>query len=365
MNLPATINQPTHKSSRFDAKLFISVLSLLVSFALGSFIASNELNKEATTTRQNLTNILEQIMDIEREVAEFQALSIPNKLNDFSLPFSFMNRTMLLLRQAEEFYKKLGEKTTAEDAAMIAVAYAWIGDFKNAEFHMKACVAKAKTRIIRASALRSLATFAAMRGDHSRATKFYNKALDEIGKPKNDMEINFTMETNQFKMYQAIARNDYDGAATFLKELVVSVQNLQCTQERRQRFETIYKMAQMPIPHLDVDISALLKADGKAKCIFDPPRSDLVKSAKSLSPYIGAYTFQNLRLRVFMWDDDTLSIAMPSQPLYLLKAKEGKGHFEVLGLSGSTAIFHLGATGDALELELIQPSGRFLWSRSG
>lgn len=364
MNPDETNNQPTHKSFRFDVKLFISVLSLLVSFALGSFIASNELNKEATTTRQSLTNVLEQIMDIDREVAEFQALSLPNEQKGFAA-FSFTNRKMLLLRQAEELYKKLGEKTTAEDAAMIAVAYFHLGDFENAESHMKASVAKAKTLIIRASALRSLAAFAAILGDHSRATKFYNKALDEIGKPKNDMEINFTMATNQFKLYQAIARNDYDGAATFLKELVVSVQNLQCTQERRQWFETIYKMAQMLTPHLDVDISALLKADGKAKCIFDPPRSDSVKSAKSFSPYMGAYTFQNLRLRVFMWDDDTLSIAMLNQPPYLLKAKEDKGHFKVLGLSGSTAIFHLGATGDALELELIQPSGRFLWSRSG
>ena len=359
-----TNNQQTHKSSYFDARMFISALALVVSCGALGFTAWNETKKEATTTRQSLTNILEQIMGIDREVAEFQALSSRNEQTNFSLPFSFMNRTVLLLRQAEELYKKLGEKTTAEDAAIIAVAYASVGDFENAKSHMEACLAKAKTRIMRASALRSLATFAIAQGDHSLATEFYDKALDEIGKPKNDMEIDFTMATNLFKVHQAIARNDYDGAATSLAALVVKAQDLQCTPVRRQWFERIYDMALMLTPHSEVDISTLLKADGKAKCIYDPLRSDFVKSAKSLSPYMGAYTFQNLRLRVFMWDDDTLSIAMSGQPYYILKAQEDEGHFEVLGLSGSTAIFHQGSTGDALGLELIQPSGRSLWSRS-
>ena len=359
-----TNNQQTHKFSRFGASIWISVGALVVSVAVGSFTAWNETNKGETTTRQSLTNILEQIMDIEREVAEFQALSSRNERTNFSLPFSFMNRTVLLLRQAEELYKKLGEKTTAEDAAMIAVAYAWIGDFENAKSHMEACLAKAKTRIIRASALRSLANFAFTRGDHSRATEFYDKALDEIGKPKNDMEIDFTMATNLFKVHQAIARNDYDRAATFLKELADNYQDLRCTQARGQWLEKIYDIERMLISHMGGNIAALPRDDGKAKCIYDPLRSDFVKSAKSLSPYMGAYTFQNLRLRVFMWDDDTLSIAMSGQPYYILKAQEDEGHFEVLGLSGSTAIFHQGSTGDALGLELIQPGGRSLWSRS-
>ncbi len=363
MDTHETNSQSTHKSSRFDKTIAISTLALLVSLAVGLFTAWNELNKEAATTRQSLTNILEQITDIDRETIEFQAMSIPDEQKEFA-SFSFVNRKILLLRQAEELYKKLGEKTTAEDAAVISVAYFGTGDFEKAESYMKVCLGKAKTRILRASALRSLANLAIARGDHSLATELYDKASNEIGIPKSDVEINFIMVINLFKVQHSITRNDYDSAATSLQELAVNAQHLLCTTARGQWLERIYGIERMLTPHLGGNISALPKGDGKAKCIFDPPRSNFVKSAESLSRYAGAYIYQNHRLRVFMWDDDTLSIAIPGQPLHILRAKKDKGHFEILGLLGYTVIFHPGLAGDISKLEFIQPDGRYLWSRS-
>ena len=274
MNPHETNNQPAHKSSCFDSSKLISALALLISLAVGSFTVWNEINKEATTTRQSLTNILKQIIDMDQEVAMFRALTIPNEQKDFA-SFTFMNRKILLLRQAEELYKKLGEETTAEDVAIIAVAYAFVGDFENAESHMEVCLAKARTRIMRAFALRSFSTFAIARGDHPLATEFYDKALNEIGMPKNDVEINFAMSTILFKVLQSIARNDHDSAVTSLAAWVVKARDLPCTPVRGQWLERIADIVDRVVrlaPRLDVDVSALLKADGKTKCIYDLPR---------------------------------------------------------------------------------------------
>ena len=100
-----TKNQPAHKSFHFDASILISALALFFSIVVGLFTVWNELHKETTTTRQNLTNNLEQITDIDREATEFSALPLTNEQKDFA-SYSFANRKVLLLRQAEELYKK-------------------------------------------------------------------------------------------------------------------------------------------------------------------------------------------------------------------------------------------------------------------
>ena len=270
----------SHKANSFMVSILISVVAVTVSCLALGFTIWNETKKETTTLRQSLTDVLEQITDIDREAAEFQAtLSLPDEQKD-STSFSFMNRKFLLLRQAEELYKKLGDKTTVADDALISVAYFGVGEFKEAESHMKGALEKAKTRIVRASVLRSLATLAVARGDHSQATELYDKALQEIGIPKNDMENNFKMKTNLFKVDHAIARNDYDSAATSLEELVVDFQNLGCTSGRSQWFMKIYPMVQMLAPHLEDKILTPPIGDGKAKCIYDSYASEFVKTGK-------------------------------------------------------------------------------------
>lgn len=266
-------SQP-HKANSFKASILISVMAVAVSCLALGFTILNETKKETTTLRQSLTDVLEQITDIDREAAEFQAiLSLPDEQKD-STSFSFVNRKILLLRQAEELYKKLGDKTTAEDDAVISVAYAHIGEFEKAESHMNFYLEKAKNRFWRATALRSLAYLAAVRGDHSHATKLYDKALQEIGIPKNDMEISTKMTINLFKMHHSIALNDYDSAASSLQELVVDVQHLDCTSGRGQWFTRISRIRKRLIPHLNGKISTPPIGAGEAKCIYDqsPPR---------------------------------------------------------------------------------------------
>ncbi len=256
------------------------MLAIGLSFVALVFTIWNETKKEETTLRQSLTDVLEQITDIDREAAEFQAkASLIEGQKDFA-SFSFMNRKFLLLRQAEELYKNLEEETTVADDALISLAYFGVGEFKEAESHMKGALEKAKTRIVRASALRSLGNLAVARGEHSHATELYDKALQEIGMPKNDMENNFKMTTNLFKVQHAVARNDYDGAATSLDELVVDFQNLDCTSARNQWFMKIYVMVQMLAPHLEGKILTPPIGDGKAKCIYDSYASGFVKQGK-------------------------------------------------------------------------------------
>ncbi|MCY3955445.1 MAG: hypothetical protein OXF47_05575 [Nitrospira sp.] len=249
--------------------IWIAALALVVSCGALGFTAWNETKKETTTLRQSLTDILEQIMDIDREAAEFGAiLSLTEEQKD-AASFSFTNRKFLLLRQAEELYKKLGEKTTPEDDAVISVAYAAIGELEKAESHMNLYLEKAKTRIGRASGFRSLANFAVVRSDHSQATKLYDKALQEIGMPKNDMEILSKMTINWFKMHHLITLNDYESAAILLQELGVDVQHFPCSPPRGQWLTRIYGIAQAITPHLEDNIPMLPIGDGKAKCIYD------------------------------------------------------------------------------------------------
>lgn len=258
--------------------MLVSVLAFVVSCGTLAFTAWNESKKETTTLRQSLTDVLEQFMDIDREAAEFGAISSLTDEQKDATSFSFMNRRFLLLRQAEELYKKLGEKTTAADDAIISVAYAAVGELEEAESYMNLYLEKAKTRIERTSGFRALANFAIARSDHSRATKLYDKALQEIGTPKNDMEITSKMTINWFKAQHSIILTDYESAVISLKELAVDVQHLYCSPVRGQWLVRIYNIAQQITPRLKDNIPMLSIGDAKAKCIYDQLVSNLGRS---------------------------------------------------------------------------------------
>ncbi len=359
-----TTNPPVHKPSYLDASKLISALALLVSLAVGIFTVWSEFQKETATTRQNLTSTLEQIADIDREAAEFFALPLTDEQKEFT-SYSFTNRKILLLRQAEELYKKLKEKTTAEDAALIASGYGGVGESDRSESYMKASLKKATKGMFRASALRTLAAFAFLRDDYSEGTRLYDEASNEIGIPRNDMEIAFIMSLDMYKYQYSVMRNDYSSAANHLKNLAIKAQNLACTTGRGQWLQRIYNIVRRFNQYMNIDVSSLARANNKANCLYDPPLPHISNSSKGLEQYLGAYVLNNHRLRVFRWDDNKLAIAVLGQPLYILKSQhQKKGRFGVLGLPDHAVVFHTGSAGDISKLEYIQPSGRYWWIRS-
>ena len=228
---------------------------------------------------------------------------------------------------------------------------------------MRAYLEKATKGLMRAYAFRSLAFLAIARGNDSDANMFFQKASVEIGKPENLMEQNFIMWIDMYKYQHSVMRNDYSSAANHLKKLAIKAQNLACTTGRAQWLKRIYNIVRSFNQYLNIDAPSLAKAN-KANCMYDPPLPNSTISAKGLARYTGAYTFQNHRLRVFMWDDNTLAVALLGKPLHILKTKKDNGYFEILGLSGYKVIFHPGSTDNISKLEFIQPNGRYMWNRS-
>ena len=350
---------------RIDTNKIVSALALIVSLCVAVFTVWNESIKQTQNNRQELTSVLEQIADIDRQMVEYNSLPGTMESKDFG-SFSFANRRILLLRRADELYRSIGAKTTPEDAAMMSVAYSQSGKIGKAQDYMRIYLNKVNSRFDRSIGYRSLANFAIIKGEHSQAQNLYLKALEELNSPQNESELNLRMSITLFRSMHHIMIKDYKNAAINLTQLIHESRKLMCSPSRGLWIKRLVSMIKEIRPHTNVDIDIENEESGnEVRCIHDPPSGYYkINNTPGNKAFLGAYTFQNNRLRVFLWNKSTLALAIPGQILYLLTPKNGDGQFKVSGLSDYSVLFRRGENRGVIALEFVQPNGRFYWTKS-
>lgn len=354
-----------HQTIRNEANKIVSALALIVSLCVAVFTVWNESIKQTQNNRQELTIVLEQIADIDREMVEFNSIPGTVESKDFG-NISFANRRILLLRRAEELYTSMKKKTTPEDAAMMSIAYFQSGKITKAENYMHIYLNSVNSRIDRSIGYRSLANFAIIRGQHADAQVLYLKALKALGSPKNESELNLKMSVQLFQSMHFIMTKDYKSAAIELTGLIRDSRNLLCGPNRGNWKRRLYNMLNdiRPYANTTIDIENRTIGD-EVECIHDPPPEIYEgNNTRGNRAFLGAYTFQNSRLRVFSWNKSILALAIPGQLLRLLTQESEDGHFKVSGLSGYKVLFRRGKNQTIVALEFIQPNGRFYWKKS-
>ena len=281
MNTPHDKNTlPSQRIPFINNNNLISVLALVISLAVAVFTIWNESKKEAITKRQNLTAILDKLIDIDLQTVELNALPMTEEQRDFAF-VSFANRSSILLSQAEELYEALKKTRTLEDAAMLSVAHFRLGNYENAESYIDGVLkqfdemeksegaSSTKIRIGRATAIRSSAILANLLGNHSKAAKLFKQALGLTTPTGSEGEKLFHISTHLYMVNHFIMNYQYEDAARDILKLTNEIYELACTQTRTNLLNRVKMLSSHLNAQTNVKINIKSLAAERPKCIYD------------------------------------------------------------------------------------------------
>ena len=261
-----------------DHKMLISILALLISLAVAAFTVWNEFYKDTTIKRQELTSILDKLIDLDRQATELNTLPITPDQKEFA-HFSLSNRAYILLRQADELYKSTEKNRTLEDTLLLSIVHFRTGNYQIAKEYLLKVLKELevseealnnKKLNMYATTLRSLAILAKSEGNNSEATKYFKQALDLFSSPANDTERIFRIQTKHIMTQYNIMDFDYDTAAKDLLQLSNELFEMACTPLRGEWLFRIYNTIQQINRQLDPNIDMPTQVVDKPKCLYDP-----------------------------------------------------------------------------------------------
>lgn len=360
-NPPSHPVEPTYRQ-RFNINAITGALALIVSVAVAMFTGWNELNRDATTARQNLTDTLTEIIKIDREAIELLASSLAIDQIE-AASFSLQNRKLVLLRQAEALFETLEEEVTAEDSAMISMALSSAGEFEKAEKYMNIFLEKNTFNLGQLAGLRSMAILAAAQGNRAKAESLLEQALAAVNPPRNDAEYGNILIVEITKVMLAISFGDYDKAGKAIEGTAKRLGELQCTPGRKLWRQRIYDLARGMALRGKFDLARLESVEAGEDCIYDDIA--LVRGDANLhnGRYEGFYNSERGRVVVFGWSESMLAMIGTGQQVQFLERKELDGEFGVVGWAGNRVRFHVGEQGEASGFEWRGAAAKVIWVR--
>ena len=361
----------TTGSTKNSTDHVLSIAAIAVSLATLIFTATLEISKQELTQRQKLTETLEKLTLVDRELA--QVLSADRPTTDLmAVTMTLSNRRMALLESADRLLEDVEDEVTPAEYALLAVSFAQSRDFERAEAYMGRFLEGDLTEFNRASGYRSLANllsaYGAERADDVR--RAYAKALEVLGTSTQPTHVSARVDALFFRSQfeKGLANWDLavdDGLAAFRE-----ADYLPCWDERKHLKLQIIRVLQPLHSSQPEAFQGKLAAYSPAemRCPGDPPleRFAHVGGGSPANPehaspedYVGDYVIDGRTFRISSTRDGLKLLSEGQPPYRLVEASAGGFH---LALEGFSAVLELSSDG-TMELGLTQPNGEFRGSR--